>query len=270
MRKIIFRVFLLAVPAISNAQDTLYKENNVKVIGKVLEINKEQVKYKIAEVGPTYVIDKNEVSKIAYMNGHVDSFPVKNPISLYVKAPKVDPLSKDLGRNLIAINFFDILFRSITFSYERIFKSGNTSIKVPLSIGLNSLGSDPQSIMESRTGYYNSDKIFSTGLDFYSYPSGQGKDRFYYGPSVEYGMYHDEVMNYTTNYSNYSYTVNKFRNSFYSILFQMGILSQPTKNINFSLNFGIGYSKIFVKAKYGPSEYGELALRAGVLLGYKF
>jgi len=174
-----------------DAQDTLYKTYGSKQIVKIIEVNETQVKYKPASNlnGPGYVINKVDILKIAYETGLIDSFPkniTKNKIP--------DPRNIDFGRNFISFNVSDLLFGFLTIGYEYTFKSGKYSLKCPLSFGLNS-----KSYSGSRGyygGYYyyqgdyhNTYNKFSTGLDFNFHPFGQGKSKFFFGPSFVFGQF---------------------------------------------------------------------------------
>jgi len=72
--QIIF-VMILYIPALK-AQDTIVKRNNEKVIGKILEVNPTDIKYKRFDYpdGPTFTIVKWELKYIIYGNGVNESF----------------------------------------------------------------------------------------------------------------------------------------------------------------------------------------------------
>ncbi len=63
---------------ILNAQDTIYKRNGELIPAKVLEINTKEITYKRADLldGPLFIINKNEIKKIKYVTGTIDSFKV--------------------------------------------------------------------------------------------------------------------------------------------------------------------------------------------------
>jgi hypothetical protein len=90
---------------------------------------------------------------------------------------------------------------------------------------------------------------------------GQGKAKYFLGPSIEYG---------TAFNSNY-FTRN--RESYHAFLFQNGFLIQPTKHFNFSLNLGLGYARSRFKGdsiNYDLYYDGYLTFRGGLNIGYKF
>ncbi len=172
-----------------------------------------------------------------------------------------NPISKDFGSNFISINVIDLAFSGfLTFSYERTLKSGNFSFRVPLSLGLKR--SDEFDYYE---GYYNKNKIFNTGFDFYFYPSGQGRAKYFMGPSLEYGQY---------KYLQYDYySLNNIKKvaAYYAILFQNGFLFQPTKDFNISVNVGVGFTQSILNSEYQYiRNHGDFTFRGGLNMGFKF
>lgn len=254
------------------AQDTLYRSDGTRQAVKIIEVHESQVKYKMSSKvdGPMYVVNKEDIKKIVYENGATDTFPILKSINAIQK----DPRSIDFGRNFISLNMTDLFLGSLTIGYERTFKSGNYSIRCPLSLGLISLGLASPVTNYSNTlnqfisglstnsysGYYNRDKIFSTGLDFYYYNSGQGKSKFYFGPSLEFGQFN--YWTYDYDFLN-AYNYKKEQGTYYAFLLQTGFLLQPDKHLNISINAGLGYANTV-------SARGTLAIRGGISMGYKF
>ena len=71
---------LLCVAEMVTAQDVILKKDNTTVLSKVIEVTSTEIKYKkwSNQDGPTYSIDRSEVSSINYENGEVESFSVFN------------------------------------------------------------------------------------------------------------------------------------------------------------------------------------------------
>ena len=69
-------LLLLMAPIALQAQDIIVKNDGSTIISKVLEVNKDDVKYKKHNNlnGPTYTIDKAEIMVINYENGDKDIF----------------------------------------------------------------------------------------------------------------------------------------------------------------------------------------------------
>ena len=76
MKRYIFSILLLSLPALMAAQDILFLKDGRWIEAKVLEIQPEVVKYKLFDFqeGPLYTVYKSEVRKIQYENGRVEWF----------------------------------------------------------------------------------------------------------------------------------------------------------------------------------------------------
>ena len=182
---------------------------------------------------------------------------------------------------MVEINLPDYFSGSLTLAYQYFTKAGDYSFRIPVSIGLYGIGLNKYAVLEDdygRQGYYRERKKFSTGFDCNYFPTGQGKVRYYVGPSIELGWfdYSDEIYSNTFPYT-YSYETSKA--SFQSVILQNGFLFQPSTNINFSLNIGLGYTRERyihrdVNNKYPEDYYAEnehiFAFRAGMCVGYRF
>ena len=75
LTKITFIMMILCLPAVK-AQDTIVKRNNEKIVGKILEVDPTEIKYKRFDYqeGPTFTIVKWELKYIVYGNGIKESF----------------------------------------------------------------------------------------------------------------------------------------------------------------------------------------------------
>lgn len=90
MRVLLIFIFCF-VQFFLNAQDTIYKRNGEIISAKVLEINTKEISYKRADLlqGPLFIINKNEIKKIKYVTGTIDSFKVVIVEPIIIK-PKND------------------------------------------------------------------------------------------------------------------------------------------------------------------------------------
>jgi hypothetical protein len=81
MRLVLFFVFCF-IQFLLNAQDTIYKRTGEIISAKVLEINIGEISYKRSDLldGPLFIINKNEIKKIKYVTGTIDSFLVVKEI----------------------------------------------------------------------------------------------------------------------------------------------------------------------------------------------
>jgi hypothetical protein len=71
-------IFTFSITTSFFAQDTIYKIDKKMICAKVEEISETNVSYKRCEMldGPLYVISKNDIQKIKYKNGVIDTFRV--------------------------------------------------------------------------------------------------------------------------------------------------------------------------------------------------
>jgi hypothetical protein len=86
----LFSICFLILVLSASGQDTLFKRNGERVPAKILEVNNIEVSYNRFDMldGPLFKIAKNDVSKIKYVNGALDSFTViKQNASSVIKEP---------------------------------------------------------------------------------------------------------------------------------------------------------------------------------------
>jgi hypothetical protein len=89
--KILF--WAIIFPLKTNAQDTLVKRNNDKILVKIVEVNNTEIKYRFADYtdGPLFVVPKWELKNVTYGNGIKESFDsVKPPVTPLLTVPKKD------------------------------------------------------------------------------------------------------------------------------------------------------------------------------------
>lgn len=246
-------LFILTVSIQVLAQDTIYKTSGAKVIAKVTEINASSVKYTYwgnpHAAGETL---KDEVAYIVYSNGLKELY---NNMAIVPKAVPVSPVEylpyelKEFQRNIIAMNCFDILFTNLSVSYERIFKSGKYSLKIPVAVGL---GGKPNENIYSGSNllrsYYMQNRIYSGGLEFNIYPFAQTRHTFYLGISGGAGSfyYYNNIygtLYYSYNGSSYTGVIGKERRiaSHYYGTLHIGGYIRLSEEFSIGTKFGLGY-----------------------------
>lgn len=74
-------VIFCFVQLIMRGQDTIYKRNGEILSAKVLEINISDISYKRTDLpnGPLMVVAKDDIRKIKYVTGMIDSFKIIQP-----------------------------------------------------------------------------------------------------------------------------------------------------------------------------------------------
>ncbi|HMG15430.1 MAG TPA: DUF3575 domain-containing protein [Saprospiraceae bacterium] len=284
MRQFLILIILLYLTGLISAQDTLYKTDGAIQIVKLLEVNPTQIKYKLIQNPDSliHVLSKENVIRIVSNNGLItiiSETPTREKLPNHLKTKKSDvniidslftaqtpkPVIKnkvdlrktDFGRNFISLNVSDLYFSSFTINYDYTFKSGKSVLKFPISIALR----------ENTDGLNNNnpDKKFTIGLDYYYFPTGQGESKYFLGPALEYGKYNVRE----TIIASSDFQINS--RTFYSIIFQNGVLFQPSKHFNLSFNLGIGYAKVNIQNSFYQFFSSEYTLiRFGINMGYKF
>lgn len=176
--------------------------------------------------------------------------------SLFVFAQDSDSKIKtEFARNNISISMSDVVFKRISFQYERIIgENGKLSLTVPFSY---SFGNHVQSMSNDiyyvnvtpyMFDYFDDYSDYYIGLGFNLYPTGQGVFRMYFGPEFRMGPAH-----YTIDYQYYNYLEGdyistdvyqqkeEFKYFQTAFLMNFGAIYEPSKNLIISLNLGVGY-----------------------------
>ncbi len=250
-------LFFIVFSVPLHAQDTLYRFDGIKSVVKIIAIDTEKVKYHdmndFAE--NIHVIAVTAVSKIVHADGRIA------PLDRGVTAPKKDLLKvvrewPALPRNYFSLNAFDLFYGVLTVNFERTFLAGNARLKVPFSMGFNSLLGTYDFGLD-RKYYYSRNKNLSVGVELYYYPFRGVQDRFFFGPAVEVGRVQlfDGITDDKLN--------------FMSVLLQVGFTTRMSKRMQLSTSLGLGYSdSVFTENSNSPG--GTFIVRFGLNVSYKF
>lgn len=309
MKKILtFCLFFIAFSSFS--QDQLFKKDNTKLEVKILEINQNEIKYKLFNYleGPTIIISKNDVALIIYQNGTHEAIITKvEPIIIYDNPKANATVSSEVKqnakledfkkltftKNLVSINIMEPLNGTFSISYLREFARNNANIYIPVSVGF----SDPYMNQSFLNTFYNqnrnnisdykyTNKNFEIGLGVHFQTSGKRAVTHFIGPYVaitQYtGTYIENV--YTTN-PNYYVPVEKIEHSFVLnrtyIMLNNGFLFRATKNFNIILNAAFGVKQDNYQSNnpvnyysnnyyYSYSSFPITAFKFGLSFGYRF
>ncbi len=274
----VFLIFIIASIS-SFAQDIIYKKDKTKIACKVIKVGINEIEYLKSDSLNANVksISISEVTLIDYSNGDFDDFNTQNIIqNTYVAASKrkktlefrYDSL---FTKNIISYHLADLFFYNLTGSYERILKSGKFGIKIPFRLG--SLELDEGSLMG-----------FSVGTDLNYYPTGQGRLKYYVGPSLEIGSANESVYNYVGPYSNGYFVVPEAEKKlFVAAYFNNGGVLQISKNFSLAMGLGVGIfngketlfegsfeNNIYVIRQLETTNYRELIAKFEFNLGLRF
>lgn len=89
------------------AQDTIYKRTGDIIPAKISEINIKEVTYKRTDLldGPLFISNKNEIRKIKYANGAIDSFKVVQETPKKQAVVYVNPMRSYQYANEISLSY---------------------------------------------------------------------------------------------------------------------------------------------------------------------
>lgn len=218
-------IFLFVLNLTSFSQDVIYKKDGSREEVKVLEINSKEISYKKFSNpnGPTYFLEREKVSLIAYENGEhelIDSETVLEP----EKEPEI---AQEYKANIFALHLFDVIFGDIAVSYERILNTGMLGLKIPVGIGFYG--------EENQNGFPDFNNVFYSGFGLNFYPGRQGKARYFVGPHIRLGK--------GKHWSSYSGTRDYVDFFYLKYLVDNGLTLTPVENlaIEFILTTGIRY-----------------------------
>lgn len=243
------------------AQDKLYKKNGDMTEVKVTEITARTVSYKKADNtgGPTYTINKADVSKIEYENGSEDFFA---PTGESRPARK----KVDYGNNIISIMPMQIMTYDVGvgIAYERVLdKAGILSFYLPFMVEFD--GTNGRNAAINPNGNTYPAYYIMPGLKFYP-TGGKGVIRYAVGPNLAYRT----AKEYDFKFDNLGNIVGvgEQPRTMLGIMVTNSMNVNPTKNIHLGLELGLGFTYF---NKLGGVEMGTEALaQFGFKIGYRF
>lgn len=187
-------ILILFLTVQLTAQDIITLKNNYTIDAKSIVVTPSEVRYQdyYSNNGEVLVLQKNKVVSISYENGSI--------VNLYdIKKTKT---RVDIGYNLLTFHFLDFVINSFTFSYERIISEGKFGIQIPFSFGYSAKTTTIPLPPPLDSDYTNElVNQFYTGITFNIYPTGQGKFKYFLGPSVRFGfgLFHEDFNQYGQN-----------------------------------------------------------------------
>lgn len=242
------------------AQDKLFKKNGDMLEVKVTEITTRTVSYKKGDNanGPTYTINKADVSKIEYENGSEDFFsPTEEnrPARKQVK----------YGNNIISVMPMQIMTYDVGvgIAYERVLdNAGILSFYLPVMVEFD--GTNNNSFINPNGKSYPAYYVMP-GLKLY--PTGsRGVVRYAVGPNLAYRTGKEYILNYD-NFGNIVGETEETSTAL-GIMVTNSLNINPTKNIHMGLELGLGFTYF---NKLGGVEMGTEALaQFGFKIGYRF
>lgn len=272
MNKPAYLILLIALLSTLStvAQDVIYLTDGTKVDGKISLVGTDHVTYKKADnpTGPDHQLQRKEVLMIVYENGTHEVINKSGTSSGTGIRLFTNDIDTTFGRHMVSWEFMDLMLVNISISYEYFVKSGKLGVRVPLSIGLDesayTYGNMPE-VIGTRG------RIFASGVDLNYYPTGQGKFKYFIGPSLGFGLnrhetdyyadypyeepYYDPVDS-TYIYPEYDYYYERGQAQRFSLHINNGWIAQPTKNFSIIGSMGLGVITRFLNGNnlgYNPS-----------------
>ncbi len=256
LKKIVAVLFISALSYNAYSQDILFKKDGTKDTVIVKEVNSIEVVYKKYRRpdGPTYRIYKSKLLLIEYADGTIEVYNKKNTsatIKTDESSLKEEKLKAELGRSILSLNYLNIINGNAHLGYERITKEGNLGIK--LSINLN--------IDNTEDGILKYQRDFTTGLDLNFYPTGQGKIKYFFGPSFRVGTvserFNSDIRGSVIDYYRYL-----------GLFFNNGFNIQPTTKLNIGFQWAAGVGRF--RNKQLSSNLIEVDGIIAFNIGYRF
>jgi hypothetical protein len=128
-------IFIICEKVLAQS-DTLIYKNKEKLLGKVIEINDTDIRFKKESnpTGPIYSVDRNKISEIRFSNGQVEQI-VQDELSINQEQKILDK------RTVIKLEPYGFVDGKLIIGYEKVIKVGcNLDIKasyINTSIGSN-------------------------------------------------------------------------------------------------------------------------------------
>ncbi len=247
--------------SILQAQDTIIKRDNERIVCKVKEISTDEIKYLLMNNGNEILlgIDKNDVSKVVLSNGTIMNFSN----SMY--GPEN---YKDQRKNCVKVRLFSPLYGFTEISYERSLKPGSS---LELSAGIIGLGrhidADPNG-MSFKLGYkfIQNPDFYVKGMRYAHILKG-----FYLRPEIAVSFYRENDMGIIFN-QNYG----RYDNYAVAVLFNIGKQWIFNNILALDLYFGLGYgysNSDRFNVQYGFTTISKdfpMAFSSGFRLGILF
>jgi hypothetical protein len=218
MNRFGYILIFIVIYTISFAQDIIYTVNGKKILGKVLEVNIVDVKYKDYSnlTGPTYVISKSEIILINFSNGTSEILN-SNPETLEPK--KENSLSTNqkalitkketlpnlyyMNNNLLSINALALANGDVTLIYDRELFNSKMSVSFLGGYNFNSrMGALNSFIAETKD---KAKKNYDAGIGINYMPRNTKRVQHFVGVLGKYMSYnYKNVIDTTNNQKKYA------------------------------------------------------------------
>lgn len=255
----------------SFAQDKLYKRNGDMMEVNVVEINTRTISYQKASNldGPTYVINRDDVTKVVYENGTEEYFDRTRPGPPRPGQPINPKANNEYGNNIIGFSPLQITEYGlgVGLSYERVLdKAAVVSFYLPAAVTFTSFAPNDVFIGPGQPDVTEKPMFYiMPGLKFY--PTGsKGVIRYAVGPSLVYaqGSEYNIIVDNLGNWIGADWqTLQRF-----GIIVNNSMNINPSEHLHLGLEMGIGVTYL---NKQGDATLNPTGLfQFGFKVGYRF
>ncbi len=197
MTKLLVFVAIVFYSVTLSAQDTLYKTDGSRQLVTIIEITQSQVRYKPYSNpdSPPFAILGKYITQIVNADGQITTFEGSRSVADSVRIlNSVQLVKAGAGRNIISLNVTDVLIGMISANYEHILPSGKLGLKIPLSVGFNTIAGNRYDY--SYYKYSPRTTIIGSGIDLDFYPGGQRQVSYFVGPSLQLRLFNADYTYY--------------------------------------------------------------------------
>ena len=242
-------VFAALLSVQIEAQDIITLKNNYTIDAKNIVVSNKEVKYQnfFDNSGEVMVILKENIISILYENGS----------KLKMVEAKKTLNQTDYGNNLLTFHFLDFAINNLTISYERIIANGRYGIQIPFSFGYSEkTASIPLPPPFDSDYTVNPANQFYTGITFNIYPTGQGKFKYFLGPSLRFGngYFHEEYNSYG------QHNPPPIKTGYIKFLINNGIVATFASSLSVSVIGSIGIQHMYKSGLNPTRTTGALSL----------
>jgi hypothetical protein len=208
--------------------------DNSVVNAKVSEVGLNEIKYKKWDNlnGPDYVMPKSMIAMIIYENGTHDVMNSKLDNHTQEGNAVIDILPHyKIGKNMISLNYFDLVFKNMTLQYTRFLCDYHFSLNLSASLGFT----NSNDYYSGGNSFMNFDKdYFHSAFSFNYFPIGMNKVSYYTGITLMAGKGGENTYDYYGPYQ----LVDK---NYYGFYVANGVQFNLSKHFNMrtSLNLGL-------------------------------
>jgi hypothetical protein len=164
------------------------------------------------------------------------------------------------GRNIISYNLADlVIFKNITFSYERLSSNGMIGYEIPVAIGFGYIENEYS---------YKPKNVLYTGFSLNYYPTNQGVMKYFVGTELRGGYAQRKYNIYDYDFYPYTCYTEKSYPYYYKIFINNGIIYNPTTNLTVLIKLSLGVEYYESGGYHSNGVYQSVAFSFN--LGYRF